>query len=119
MGRCAAITRSGEPCRGVVSAGADYCPAHDPEPSAAERRKRAARKGGRSRIGGGELSEIRREVRAVIGGVLNGKIDKGDGSVALQGFNVLLRTHELSQKADIDQLALEVEDLKRGYGRSA
>lgn len=117
MSRCPAITRSGEPCKGVVSEGADYCPAHDP--AHAERRQRAARKGGRSRVGGGELSQIRREVRGVIGGVLNGKIDKGDGSVALQGYNVLLRAHELSQKADLDQLAAEVEELKRGYAKSA
>lgn len=121
MARCAAITRAGEPCKGVVSEGASYCPAHDP--AQAERRKRAAKKGGRSRVGGGELSDIRREVRAVIGGVLNGQIEKGAGATALQGFNVLLRAHELSQKADIDELSREVEELKKanasGIGRAS
>jgi hypothetical protein len=119
MSRCPAITRSGSPCKGIVSseAGAAYCPAHDPEQ--AERRRRTARKGGRSRIGGGELAGLKREVRAVIGGVLAGKIDKANGSVALQGYNVLLRPHELSQKADIDDLAREVEELKNAYGRAS
>jgi hypothetical protein len=40
MARCPAITRSGSPCKGIVSEGAAYCPAHDPEQ--AERRKRTA-----------------------------------------------------------------------------
>lgn len=117
MVRCPAITRSGAPCKGIVSEGATYCPAHDPDQ--AERRRRTARKGGRSRIGGSEIADLKREVRAVISGVLTGAVERSAGSVALQGYNVLLRAHELSQKADIVELAAEVEELKREYGRAS
>ena len=113
--RCAAITRAGERCKLDATSGS-YCWSHAPE-NAEERRKRA-RRGGKAK-GAGELSEIKREVRAVIAGVLIGRVDKGKGAVALQGYNTLLRAHEIGQRADLEELAREVEELKRGYGRTA
>jgi hypothetical protein len=56
----------------------------------------------------------------VIGGVLNGRIDKGAGSVALQGYSILLRATELQKKVfEVDELAAEIQELKRDYGKSA
>jgi hypothetical protein len=46
-------------------------------------------------------------------------VDKSKGAVALQGYNTLLRAAELSQRDQLDELAREVEELKRGYGRTA
>ena len=37
----------------------------------------------------------------------------------MQGYNTLLRAAEMGQKADLEELAREVEELKRGYGRTA
>jgi len=46
MAECAAITRNGHPCKGLVRPGSDHCPAHDP--ARADARRRAASKAVRS-----------------------------------------------------------------------
>jgi hypothetical protein len=38
---------------------------------------------------------------------------------ALQGFNALIRTVEVSRRDELEELAREVEELKRGYGGAA
>ena len=58
-------------------------------------------------------------MRTVIAAVLRGRVDRGRGAVALQGYNTLLRAAEIGQRADLEDLAREVEELKRGYGRTA
>jgi hypothetical protein len=50
---------------------------------------------------------------------VRGRLDRGRGAVALQGYNTLLRAAEIGQRADLEDLAREVEELKRGYGRPA
>ena len=111
--RCAAITSAGERCK-LDATNGSYCWSHDP--ANAEERRRRARRGGKAK-GAGELSEIKRDVRNVIAGVLDGSVDKGRGAVALQGYNTLLRAAEIGQRADLEDLAREVEELKRGYGQ--
>ncbi len=92
MATCTAITTGGGRCKGIAIDSSGLCHAHHPD--RAEQRSRAARKGG---IRGGrgrpqvELADLKREVRAVIGGVLTGRIQQGPGAVALQGYNTLLR----------------------------
>jgi hypothetical protein len=113
--RCAAITSAGDRCK-LDATNGSYCWSHDPA-NAEERRRRASR-GGKAK-GAGELSEIKRDVRDVIAGVLDGSVDRSKGAVALQGYNTLLRATELSQRDQLDELAREVEDLKRGYGQTA
>jgi hypothetical protein len=46
--RCAALARSGHRCKGRIREGSDYCTFHDPAMTA-ERRRRIAAKGGKSR----------------------------------------------------------------------
>jgi hypothetical protein len=112
--RCAAITRAGERCRLDATSGS-YCWSHAPENAEARRAK--ARRGGKGR-GAGELAEIKRQIRAVIAGVLSGKLEKGTGAVALQGYNVLIRASELERKVrELNELAAEIAELKRhDYG---
>jgi hypothetical protein len=116
---CSAIKANGERCKGIAATGSDYCPAHDP--SRAEARSRSARKAAMSKGNGsaGELDKIKADVRIVIAAVLQGRVDRGRGAVALQGYNTLLRAVEIGQRADLEDLAREVEELKRGYGRTA
>ncbi len=119
--RCAAITKAGERCRLDATHGS-YCYQHSPE-TAAERR-RAARRGGKAggngRGGVSELIEVKRQIRAVITDVLSGQLDKGVGAVAFQGYNTLLKAVEIERRVrEIDDLATEVEELKREYGRTA
>ncbi len=115
--QCGAITREGGRCTVSVPPGADWCFNHDP--ACAEERKRNARRAGKARGGGSELKDIKREIRDVIEAVLSEKTDKSVGAVALQGYNTLLRAVEIQQKADLEELAAEVEDLKRGISGAA
>ena len=101
MGSCARIKGDGERCGARAMEGAEWCYGHDP--ARAQERKRNARKGGRSGGKGrpqAETAALKREVRSVIGGVLSGQIPQGRGAVALQGFNTLLRAHELERRQD-------------------
>ena len=99
--RCAAITSAGGRCKLDATSGS-YCWSHAPE-NAEERHKRA-RRGGKAK-GAGELAEIKRNVREVIAGVLDGSVDKGKGAVALQGYNTLLRAVEIERKVrEVDEL---------------
>ena len=113
--RCAAITSAGERCK-LDATNGSYCWSHAPE-NALERRRRAAR-GGKAK-GSGDLSEIKREIRTVITDVLAGDVERGRAAVALQGYNTLLRAHEIGQRGDLEDLAHDVEELKRGYSTTA
>lgn len=118
MAQCPAIKEGGERCKNLAATGSDYCPAHDP--ARAEARRRSASKGGRSKGGGAELKELKREVRAVIGGVLNGRIDKGPGSVALQGFNVLIRATEQERRLlETQELEERLAQLEEAAGNQS
>jgi hypothetical protein len=113
--RCAAITSAGERCKLDATSGS-YCWSHAPEN--AEERRRRARRGGKAK-GAGELDQIKRELRIVIADVLEGRVDKGRAAVALQGYNALIRVVEVARRDDLEDLAREVEELKRGYGGAA
>ncbi len=117
MSKCSAIKPNGERCRGIAATGSEWCPAHDP--ARAEARRRSARKAARSKGTGGELDKIKGGVRTVIAAVIQGRLDRGRGAVALQGYNTLLRAAEIGQRADLEELSREVEKLKREYGRTA
>jgi hypothetical protein len=110
-GKCPAITGKGEPCKGLVGEGSDYCPAHDP--SRQEARRRAASKAGKSR-GASELAEVKREIRRVIEGVLDGSIERGIGAVAFQGFNTLLKGVEterrIKEAAELEERLTRLEN---------
>jgi hypothetical protein len=71
-----------------------YSTCYGHRPDLAEERRRNASRGGRSGgrgRGGGEISELKGQVRAVIGGVLSGRLTTKAGAVALQGYNTLLK----------------------------
>ena len=57
----------------------------------------AASKAARSRPSR-EIVSLKAELRAVIGGVLDGRIERGVGSCAAQLYNVLLRAVEVERK---------------------
>src|SRR5919112_6090384 len=98
--RCKALKVGGGRCRARAQEGREHCWNHDP--ARARERKQYASAGGRmrSRRPPDELEQLKRQVRAVIKAVLDGSVDKANGAVALQGFNVLLRTVEIQRKLD-------------------
>ena len=94
--QCGAITREGGRCQASVPPGAEWCFNHDP--TRAEERKRNARRAGKARGGGAELTIIKRSIREVIDGVLEGSLERGVGAVAFQGYNTLLKALESERK---------------------
>ncbi len=75
--------------------------AHSPD-RADERRlnaSRGGRTGGRGRGGGGgELRELKRDIRAVIEGVLTGSLETGPAAIGLQGMNTMIRAIEVERR---------------------
>jgi hypothetical protein len=116
MNVCRATKRDGNPCTLPANGPSGLCWAHDP--ANAERRRRGQSRGGKNKPGR-ELEEIKREIKDLIADVLKGEVDRSTGAVALQGYNTLLRAVELGRRDDLEDLAREVEELKRGYGGAA
>jgi hypothetical protein len=113
MAKCAAIARSGHPCKGLVRPGNDYCPAHDP--SRQEARRRAASKAGRSRPGR-ELTEAKRGIRDVVQGVRDGSIESRVGAVVFQGYNTLLKALDVERRwYETDELEARIESLEETH----
>jgi hypothetical protein len=117
MARCAAIKASGERCKAQAMTGYQQCYIHAPE--LAEKRKHTNRKGGRTggrgRTGPGEVRKIQNQIRAVIGKVLDGSLNKGTGSVVFAGFHTLLRAVEVERRlvelSELEGRMAELESL--------
>ncbi len=114
--RCSAITGGGDRCKLEATHGS-YCWSHAPE-TADERRQRARRggkAGGRGRPGA-DLADLKRDVRGVIDGVLDGTIPQGPGAVALQGYNTLLRAAKVEMDIrEQTELVERIEALEGAY----
>ncbi len=111
-GKCPAITRSGESCKGLVRPGNDYCPAHDP--AREEARRRAASKAGRSKPIS-EIQDVKARLVALADGVLLGTVDKGDAAVVAQVWNTYLRALSVELKIkEITELEERLALLEEG-----
>jgi hypothetical protein len=95
MAVCSGIKRDGSRCTATVEPPQQYCWWHDP--ANADKRRRAASKGGK---GGGnkEIRDLKRRISDVIDAVLEGSQDRGRAAVAIQGFNALRGVLELERK---------------------
>lgn len=95
--------------------GYEHCYGHRPD--LVQERRRNASKGGKSGGRGRprtETNALKKEIRSVIGGVLAGSIPQGRGAVILQGFNTLLRVHELERRQGTPDLdVLSPEEVRR------
>jgi hypothetical protein len=113
LGRqCSFIKPSGERCRGTATGPQGLCWAHDP--ANAERRRRAASRGGRSNR---EVSALKEEIKSLIADVRGGELDRNDAAVMIQGYRALKDFIALERQVkETDELAAEIEELKREYG---
>jgi hypothetical protein len=110
MPQCAGIKRDGGRCAVVVGPGQSHCYAHDPERS--RERQRNASRGGRSR-GRGELGELKKQIRDLAAGVLDGTADRGRAAVANQLYNTLIRAIEQERKQrELEEIAARLEALE-------
>jgi hypothetical protein len=110
MPQCAGIKREGGRCAVVVGESRTYCYQHDPEN--AEKRKRAASRGGKSKPNR-ELSDIKRRLLELTDAVLDGSQNRASAAVAGQLINTLLRAVavELKVREQLD-LVERLEELE-------
>ncbi len=95
MTKCAAFTGKGHPCKGLVRAGSDYCPAHDP--TRADARRRSASKAARTKPGG-EVRDLKNQLGTLADDVLAGRVEPKAGAVVTQIANTYTRLLELEKK---------------------
>ena len=107
---CRASKRNGSPCTAPASGGNGYCWAHDP--ANAERRRRIASRGGRGK-GGGELLDLKRQLKDLAADVLDGKVERGDAAVVNQIWGTLVRAIEQERKLrELGEMAERLEALE-------
>ena len=110
MRGCSAIKANGERCRGIATTGSDYCPAHDP--TRAEERHRAASKAARARHDP-EIREIKRLLKDLYAGVLEGRVERATAAVANQVANTRLRAIEVERRMrEADELEERLDELE-------
>ena len=111
MAVCSGIKRDGSRCTATVEAPQEYCWWHDP--ANADKRRRAASKGGKGG-GGKEIRDLKKRISLVIEAVLEGSQDRGRAAVAIQGFNALKSVLELERKIkETDELEARIEALEQ------
>lgn len=87
---------------------------HDPD--RADERHRHASRAARSK-GNKEVGLLKEEIKAVIAGVRAGDLDRNDAAVMIQGYRALKDFIALERQVkETDELAAEIEELKREYG---
>lgn len=110
MAVCSGIKRDGRRCTATVEPPQGYCWWHDP--ANADKRKRAASRGGRSK-GHGELPDLKRQLRDLAAGVLSGEVDRGAAAVVNQIFNTVIRAIEQERKErELGEMAERLEALE-------
>ena len=111
MARCAGVKPDGTPCASIVKESQTYCYAHDPARS--EQRRRAASKAGKTKTGG-ELAEVKAELKRISEGVLDGHIPTSRGSVAAQLLGVYLRAVEQERKQrELEEVEARLAELEQ------
>jgi hypothetical protein len=114
MSRCSATKANGGPCTLHANGSHGLCWAHAPEN--AEKRRRAASKAARSK-GNREVATLKEEIKSVIADVKAGDLDRNDAAVMIQGYRALKDFIALERQVrETDELAAEIEELKREYG---
>ena len=112
--QCSAITRAGSRCQRSADSQNGLCFAHDP--NNAEQRRRVASRGGRGKANR-EVATLKGELKDVIAAVRAGDLDRNDAAVMIQGYRALKDFIALERQVrETDELAAEIEELKREHG---
>jgi predicted RNA-binding Zn ribbon-like protein len=122
MPACRGFKRTGEQCAATVEPPQAFCWWHDP--ANADQRSRAASRAARSKAHPGELADVKAQLRTIAADVLEGRLDKGKGSVAAQVLGVYVRVVEAERKIkEQDELVERLDVLEQvqeqrggGYG---
>jgi len=111
--RCGAIKRDGAGCTLAAAGPQGLCWAHDP--TNAEKRRKIASKAGRAKANR-EVALLKKELHTLKDAVLDGTVDRNDAAVVVQIYRTLKEFVELERRVkETDQLAADIEELKREY----
>jgi hypothetical protein len=112
--QCVGITQEGHRCTVSVSSVQEFCHLHDP--TRAEGRRRTASRAGRAK-GNKEVVALKEEIKVLIADVKAGDLDRNDAAVMIQGYRALKDFIALERQVrETEELAAEVEELKREHG---
>lgn len=95
MALCLGIKRNEERCTATVEPPHTHCWWHDPKN--AEKRRRAASKGGRGKPSR-EIRDLKKQLEDLVADVLAGRVDRGDAVAVNQIHNTRARLIELERK---------------------
>lgn len=108
--QCTAIKRNGERCTLPSNGQQGLCWAHDPRN--AERRRKTASRGGRSKSGR-EVAVLKEEIKTIISEVKAGAIDRNDANTMFRGYSVVLDFIKVERGVlEVEDLAREIEELR-------
>ena len=114
MSRCRETKANGELCTLPANGPQGLCWAHDP--ANREQRRRMASRAARSK-GNREVATLKEVIKSLIMDVKAGELDRNDAAVMIQVYRVLKDLIALERKVkETDELAAEIEELKREYG---
>lgn len=112
MAVCGGVRRSGGRCEVVVGGQQTYCYHHDP--ANAEKRKRVASKGGKSKPNR-EVLDLRLRLQDLTERVISGDLQTPRGAVANQLITTRIKLLEYERRAkDIGELVERLEALENG-----
>jgi len=110
MPRCAGIKRSGGQCTTIVPPSQTHCYQHDPD--RAEERRINASKAAKSRHDP-EIREIKKLLKDLYAGVLEGRVPRAAAAVANQIANTRLRAIEVERRMrEQDELEGRLDELE-------
>ncbi len=108
--QCTATKSNGERCTLPANGQQGLCWAHDPRN--AERRRRTASRGGRSKPGR-EVALLKEEIKTIISEVKKGDLDRNDANTMFRGYSVVLDFIKVERGVlEVEDLAREVEELR-------
>src|SRR5215203_5802664 len=117
MSRCKAIKPDVERCQRSAEGPHGFCWAHDP--AHAEARRRMASRAARAKPTR-EISDLKEQLSRLAEEVRAGEVAPKIGAVVNQIINTRLRALEMERAIrETDELAREVEELKREYSGAA
>jgi hypothetical protein len=95
-GVCRGTKRDGSPCTAPVTGLNGHCWAHDP--ANADKRRRIASRAGSGKGSGGEIADLKAQLRKLASDVLSGEVGRSEAAVVNQILNTRARLIELERK---------------------
>ena len=115
--QCRATKPDGSRCTLPATGQHGLCWAHAPEN--AEKRRRTASKGGRSKANR-EVALLKEELKALISKVEDGEVSATRGNTIMRGYSVLIDLIKLERGIYLeDDLAARIEELQREHTQAS